>query len=220
VHELAGASVEARIAHGDRMVPYDCGAALSWLTDTAVRRQDMDIFGFWRGLLAQSTGYYNMGDYLTVLGEITDDHRLVSQIYDLAASGPGDSGQWQQAFLQQGLRIEPAGRTPVPASEDLMQSVAALAQADCGVPVKIERAGSNFRIAGRPQCRNLKREVVLQQVGGQPMSDVGAALGALHNACTTRGAIDVQVAPGPTALSLSCSNWPGPPRAYRQVPLQ
>ena len=223
--ETADQSI-ADSAHG--AAPYDCGAALAFLADAALRRHDpsLGLADLWKATFqaaASSHGTYSADSYFAALDRLTGSKDAGSRLRGLLTAKPAALRPGLLAALRdQGYQILSDAPSPDDGQQLATLLFSFVAGADCGWHSTVTSHADHLALTPNPGCHVLDQPYNVAGVGGHDLFlDAPAAYDYVAQRCHEHQAITVNLYQDPRTLDVPCE-WQAPamPGLIRIAPIQ
>jgi hypothetical protein len=201
---------------------YTCGNVIALWTESVVRQQSHDLFGFWRSLIerAAKRGTYGSDDYTAVwrqLGATPDDLTTLERI----RTGTVDPDAFVTPLRQHGVEITETEDVPQPFGQALSRAALwHILTASCrgGYGFRWERQG--FLLDSGLHCDGFSGGELVTAIGGHDVRREGhRSWDALHESCGDGGSVSVALrgADGEKTVDIPCRDAVRPRPPYVRV---
>lgn len=201
-------------AHG--VAPYDCGAALAFLADAALRRHDpsLGLADLWKTTFqaaAGNHGVYSAGSYFAALDRLTGSKDASTQLRSFLTAKPAELRQGMLAALKGGgYGILSDAPNPGDGQQLATLLFGFVMGADCGWHSSFTSHVDHLTLAPKPGCHALDRPYNVAGVGGHDLFlDAPAAFDYVTQRCHEHQAITVNLYQDPRTLDVHCE-WQAP----------
>ena len=196
--------------------PYDCGAALAFLADAALRRHDpsLGLAELWKTTFqaaAGNHGIYSADSYFAALDQLTGSKDASSSLRGLLDAKPGELRQgFLLALKDDGYQILSDRPNPDDGQQLATLLFGFVMGADCGWHSSIVSHADYLSLKPDSGCHVLDQPYNVSGVGGHDLfMDAAAAYDYVAQRCHEHQAITVNLYQDPRTLDVPCE-WQAP----------